>query len=233
MKTQIQELDSLNKYLSSCKKTEYEDIIKQWNEYYKNLGWYQKNVDNTTLLKAKRLAELIKSNTPHDQITSVFGVELKPFMPKVASAVQEKLKLPSTGLSAVARWQRIIGVNPDGQFGPATTAATKSWQSSHGLTADGIVGPKSWTKAGVNPPLETIRQAGSTSSSSIKPTQPSVYNAPPSTQTSSSMIPSLAGWPLWAGLGLVGAFVFAIVKGQKVGHSKFQDERWDENEISK
>jgi len=35
----------------------------------------------------------------------------------------------------------------DGQFGPLTASATKTWQSRHGLTADGIVGPNTWSKA--------------------------------------------------------------------------------------
>jgi peptidoglycan hydrolase-like protein with peptidoglycan-binding domain len=47
----------------------------------------------------------------------------------------------------VVLWQKIISVAPDGKFGPATAAATKTWQATHGLTADGIVGPKSWAAA--------------------------------------------------------------------------------------
>jgi len=47
----------------------------------------------------------------------------------------------------VVLWQKIIGVAPDGKFGPATAAATRTWQAQHGLTADGIVGPKTWAAA--------------------------------------------------------------------------------------
>ncbi|MER5517513.1 peptidoglycan-binding domain-containing protein [Streptomyces sp. NPDC002763] len=34
----------------------------------------------------------------------------------------------------------------DGVFGPLTTSAAKSFQTSRGLTADGIIGPNTWTR---------------------------------------------------------------------------------------
>ncbi|WP_406224199.1 peptidoglycan-binding protein [Streptomyces canus] len=54
----------------------------------------------------------------------------------------------------VRMWQAIlaseglIGLSGiDGQFGPATAAATKQWQSRYGLTADGWVGNDTWRAA--------------------------------------------------------------------------------------
>jgi len=38
--------------------------------------------------------------------------------------------------------QIVVGVTPDGDFGPKTEAAVIRWQRQHNLVADGIVGPK-------------------------------------------------------------------------------------------
>jgi hypothetical protein len=40
--------------------------------------------------------------------------------------------------------QRALGVTADGDFGPATEAATRAYQRSRGLTPDGIIGPQTW-----------------------------------------------------------------------------------------
>ena len=54
------------------------------------------------------------------------------------------LKRGSTGVS-VQLLQRKLGVSADGQFGPATEAALKSFQLKNGLASDGVAGPKTWS----------------------------------------------------------------------------------------
>ena len=53
----------------------------------------------------------------------------------------------------VQLWQEALGVTADGDFGAATTAATREWQRANGLTPDGIVGEASWNKMFFPPPL--------------------------------------------------------------------------------
>lgn len=49
---------------------------------------------------------------------------------------------------AVTNWQHIIGVEPaDGEFGPITATATRSWQQARGIDPDAVVGPITWKAA--------------------------------------------------------------------------------------
>lgn len=58
------------------------------------------------------------------------------------------LRKGATG-TAVKIWQVIIGVEPDGQFGPITDKATRDFQEKSLIAKDGAVGPQSWNK-GIN-----------------------------------------------------------------------------------
>lgn len=75
-------------------------------------------------------------------IGGVTPIQPTPIEPK-GEYNMPQIKRGSKGL-AVKIWQLIIGVTPDGDFGPATEAATRKFQKSHGLDVDGIVGKFSW-----------------------------------------------------------------------------------------
>lgn len=50
----------------------------------------------------------------------------------------------------VARFQKLIGVEADGDFGPQTVSAVKAWQKARGAKADGMVGPDMLLELGLN-----------------------------------------------------------------------------------
>lgn len=58
------------------------------------------------------------------------------------------LKRGSKGES-VKTLQEFLKITADGDFGPKTEAAVKSWQKAHGLFDDGIVGSKTWAAMGI------------------------------------------------------------------------------------
>lgn len=67
--------------------------------------------------------------------------------PSPLAGTHMTIRQGSTGPDVVL-WQKLLGnVAVDGQFGPATYAATVAWQKARGLAADGIVGPATWAKA--------------------------------------------------------------------------------------
>ena len=49
----------------------------------------------------------------------------------------------------VKKMQEVLGLDADGDFGPGTERAVKSWQAEHSLTADGIVGPATMKAMGI------------------------------------------------------------------------------------
>lgn len=63
--------------------------------------------------------------------------------PETADASRPVLRKGMKG-GHVSVLQQKLGTTIDGDFGPATEAAVKAFQSSKGLTADGIVGLRTW-----------------------------------------------------------------------------------------
>ena len=49
----------------------------------------------------------------------------------------------------VKKVQKVLGVDPVGNFGPKTEEAVKEWQKKNGLTPDGVVGPATLAKMGI------------------------------------------------------------------------------------
>jgi Putative peptidoglycan binding domain len=60
-----------------------------------------------------------------------------------APAERPMLRLGSKG-ELVKQMQAKVGVKGDGDFGPNTETAVRTFQKNHGLVPDGIVGPKTW-----------------------------------------------------------------------------------------
>lgn len=61
-----------------------------------------------------------------------------------------RLRKPRDTGPEVVEVQRIVGVTPDGVYGPDTEAAVVKWQAAHGLVADGEVGPDTWAAMGLS-----------------------------------------------------------------------------------
>ncbi|TXL69465.1 peptidoglycan-binding protein [Vineibacter terrae] len=59
------------------------------------------------------------------------------------------LKLGMAG-EPVKRLQQKLGVEADGQFGPATDAALRAYQKQNGLAVDGIAGPDTFSQMGLS-----------------------------------------------------------------------------------
>ncbi len=116
-----------------------DEMILTWHRWYASKScpgdWmYSRGQDlarqvNARLGGAEIVVPVPVPNTPNNNNLEEYKMPL--------------IKRGSKG-KAVKIWQVIVGVNVDGDFGPATEAATRKFQKEHGLDVDGIVGKFSW-----------------------------------------------------------------------------------------
>ena len=71
-----------------------------------------------------------------------------PATPAAKVAEPVTVKVGSKG-KIVEKLQAALNLKADGDFGPATEAKLKEWQTRNGLTADGIAGPKTLARLGI------------------------------------------------------------------------------------
>lgn len=100
----------------------------------------------TNLIRSNRVAGVV---CDQDYLMTSSPVPATITKKVVVTSEMPVIKKGSKG-SAVKVWQTIAGCNVDGDFGPATDATTRKWQSTHRdltgkqLSVDGVVGPLTW-----------------------------------------------------------------------------------------
>lgn len=128
--SQIADMTAINAFFNRLIPTGKDAIrIKaQWATWYKNLSWYDKNINGESLKHAAAL---------RDAYNRV----------QVITVNRPTLRLGATG-NAVNDWQRILGIRLTGTFDRNTKVATQTWQRSRKLVADGVVGKNTWGAVG-------------------------------------------------------------------------------------
>jgi peptidoglycan hydrolase-like protein with peptidoglycan-binding domain len=85
-----------------------------------------------------------------------------------AASVSSPASAPASDSDPVKQLQEALHITADGDFGPETEAAVRTFQSSHDITVDGVVGPETWSAMGIegaptlNPPHTTASTSSST-----------------------------------------------------------------------
>jgi peptidoglycan hydrolase-like protein with peptidoglycan-binding domain len=83
-------------------------------------------------------------------LTTVDLGPLAPATPPVTSPVSTPTGYPTLARGSrgpdVATGQRVVGTTPDGDFGPLTEAAVRTWQSRNGVAGTGQLDQATWAK---------------------------------------------------------------------------------------
>jgi peptidoglycan hydrolase-like protein with peptidoglycan-binding domain len=204
------------------------------------LNWYAltaptaaMNIQPSLNVANNMKAEFLKSYTPPPPALPTFEVVTNPTTGKKEARLVPPID-PNKGFPTLRRfvsnnpvyvkqWQAIVGVTPDGVFGPGLEASTKAWQTAHGLQATGVVDAATWAKATGS---TVVPQTGAqTVAAAPKPRTPpgpkqtfadavaAIPPTPPSLQA--NIMGKLSGLPSWAkwvlGISTAGAVGYGVM----------------------
>lgn len=120
-----------------------DEMILTWHRWYA----YKSCPGDWMYSRGQDLARQVNARLGGAEIVVPVPVPNTPNNNNLEEYKMPLIKRGSKG-EAVMIWQVIVGMRGkdiDGDFGPATEAATRKFQKAHGLDVDGIVGKFSWS----------------------------------------------------------------------------------------
>lgn len=235
--SQAEDMSAIQRSIAATSpKTDDARVLKaEFIKWYDGLSFWDRTITSSSLVDAKkrRDAFLVSNATTPAEIAAVRAVQKKaPIITKTESGtvqVNQETLPPSikrgakNDPEAVKKWQRLLGIEDDGRFGPDTEKKSKAWQASHGLTADGKIGPKTWTVAlGLKGTPIPAKGSSSASSTSAKPSSGTAASTSTSAKPASKLAQAkekfqdeTANVPLWGKIVGTVLILFGIGAGVK------------------